>query len=189
MNFTNEIASLVKELGDGNLILYPTETVWGIGCDATNEVAVQKIDALKKRAAGKNYILLIDSLERLKEYIEYIPPKANNLIAYHTRPLTIIYDSPKNLPISLLAEDGSIAIRVTMDPFCKELIGTFGKPIVSTSANISGQPFPKTFSEISEEIRKGVDGIARYKQYEKNEGTPSVIVKVADGEDLIFIRK
>lgn len=189
MNFTNEIRTLVNALEQGNLILYPTETVWGIGCDATDEVAIQKIDALKKRAKGKNYILLIDSLENLKNYVDYIPPKANNLIAFHSRPLTIIYDKPKNLPLSLLAEDGSIAIRVTMDPFCKELIRAFGKPIVSTSANISGQPYPKMFSEISAEIRKGVAAIAEHKQYDKNEGTPSVVVKVVDGEDLIFIRK
>lgn len=189
MNFTNEISTLVEALDQGNLILYPTETVWGIGCDATNETAVQKIDALKQRAAGKNYILLIDSIERLGNYIAYIPPKASNLIAFHSRPLTIVYDQPKNLPLSLLAEDGSIAIRVTLDPFCKALIEALGRPIVSTSANISGQPYPKMFSEISNSIKKGVDEIAQHKQYEQNEGMPSVVVKVIDGEDLVFIRK
>lgn len=189
MNFTNEISTLVETLAKGELILYPTETIWGIGCDATNEAAIQKIDLLKNRIEGKNYILLIDSLEHLREYIEYIPPKASSLIAFHTRPLTIIYDKPKNLPLSLLAEDGSIAIRVTKDPFCGELIKAFGKPIVSTSANISGQPYPATYSEISDVIKKGVDGIARHKREETSEGAPSVIVKVVDGEDLTFIRK
>ncbi|BDS11777.1 L-threonylcarbamoyladenylate synthase [Aureispira anguillae] len=189
MNFTKDISTLVKELEAGNLILYPTETIWGIGCDATNEAAIQKVDALKKRAAGKNYILLVDSLELLADYVDYIPPKANNLIAFHTRPLTIIYNKPKNLPSSLLAEDGSIAIRVTLDPFCKALIHAFGKPIVSTSANISGQPYPQSFSEVDATIKKGVDGIAQHKQYEQSDALPSVIVKVVDGKDLIFIRK
>lgn len=189
MDFTAEIPELVQHLEQGDLILYPTETVWGIGCDATNAAAIQKIDALKKRSSEKNYILLIDSIEHLGEYISYIPPKASNLIAYHKRPLTIVYDAPQNLPASILAEDGSIAIRVTLDPFCKALIAAFGKPIVSTSANISGQPYPRSFAEVSAPIRNGVDAIARHRRAESNENTPSVIVKVVDGEDLIFLRK
>ncbi|WMX12568.1 MULTISPECIES: L-threonylcarbamoyladenylate synthase [unclassified Aureispira] len=189
MNFTKEVAPLVEALNEGKLILYPTETIWGIGCDATNAEAVKKIDALKKRKEGKNYILLVDNESRLSEYVAYIPPKASNLIAYHTRPLTIVYDKPKNLPDSLLAEDGSIAIRVTLDPFCKELVNAFGKPIVSTSANISGKPYPKTFLDIDNAIKRGVASIAQYKQYEESENAPSVVVKVVDGEDLIFLRK
>ena len=189
MNFTKEIAPLVKALEEGNLILYPTETIWGIGCDATSAAAIAKLDALKDRKEGKNYILLVDNQARLAEYIDYIPPKASNLIAYHTRPLTIVYDKPKNLPACLLAEDGSIAIRVTLDPFCKKLVNAFGKPIVSTSANISGQPYPKTFLDIDAVLTKGVASIAQYKQYEESEMPPSVLVKVVDGEDLFFLRK
>ena len=189
MNFTKEITPLVEALKEGNLILYPTETIWGIGCDATNPAAVAKLDALKRRKKGKNYILLLDSEAHLSEYIDYIPPKASNLIAYHTRPLTIVYDRPKNLPDSLLAEDGSIAIRVTLDPFCKALVTAFGKPIVSTSANISGKLYPKTFLDIDPVITKGVASIALYKQYEESEMPPSVLVKVVDGEDLVFLRK
>lgn len=189
MNFIKEINPLLEALEEGNLILYPTETIWGIGCDATNVAAIEKIDVLKRRKEGKNYILLVDNEARLAEYIDYIPPKASNLIAYHTRPLTIVYDKPKNLPASLLAEDGSIAIRVTSDPFCKALVNAFGKPIVSTSANISGQPYPKTFLDIDDSIRKGVASIAQYKQYEESEVPPSVLVKIVDGEDLIFLRK
>jgi L-threonylcarbamoyladenylate synthase len=189
MNFTKEIAPLVEALEAGKLILYPTETIWGIGCDATNPAALEKLDALKRRKEGKNYILLIDNQARLSEYIDYIPPKASNLIAYHTRPLTIVYDQPKNLPDSLLAEDGSIAIRVTLDPFCKALVNAFGKPIVSTSANISGQPYPKTFLDIDDALLKGVASIAQYKQYEESEASPSVLVRVVDGVDLVFLRK
>src|SRR5688572_1106943 len=122
MDFTaEEIAYLANVMKDGGIILYPTETIWGIGCDATNEVAIEKINILKKRPEDKNYILLIDNELRLREYLEYLPPKASNLIEYYTRPLTIIYDKPKNLPASVLAKDGSIGIRVTSDSFCKAL--------------------------------------------------------------------
>ena len=189
MDFSTLIEPLVKSLEEGALILYPTETIWGIGCDATNETAIKQIDRLKQRKEGKNYILLVDSLDLLQKYVEYVPPKASNLIAYHTRPLTIIYSQPKNLPKSLLAPDGSIGIRVTLDPFCKALIKAFGRPIVSTSANISGQPYPKAFKDIDLSIKKGVDSIAMHRQLEVSESSPSVIVKVVDGEDLIFIRK
>lgn len=189
MDFSALIKPLVTSLEEGALILYPTETIWGIGCDATNEAAIQQIDALKQRKEGKNYILLVDSLELLQDYIEYIPPKASNLIAYHRRPLTIIYSQPKNLPTSLLAPDGSIGIRVTLDPFCKALIKAFGKPIVSTSANISGKPYPKAFKDIDNTIKTGVGAVAMHRQLDQSENSPSVIVKVVDGEDLIFIRK
>jgi L-threonylcarbamoyladenylate synthase len=187
----DEISVLVEQIEQGNVILYPTETIWGIGCDATNEVAIEKVNLLKRRDVTKNYVLLVDSLERLADYVHYIPPKASNLIAYHSRPLTIIYDQPKNLPESLLAEDGSIAIRVTLDPFCKALINALGKPIVSTSANISGAPFPKCFADIDSRIKKGVNCIAKHRQGEKADKNiaPSVIVKVIDGIDLIFLRK
>lgn len=189
MDWTRECQRLAAQMEKGNLILYPTETIWGIGCDATNEEAVAKIDALKKRKEGKNYILLVDHIERLKDYVGYIPPKASKLIAYHTRPLTIIYEQVKNLPQSLLAEDGSIAIRVTQDPFCQALVAHLGKPIVSTSANTSGKPYPKQFSDLETRILKGVDAVAQYRQEEVSNQTPSTIVKVIDGEDLVFIRK
>ena len=189
MDWDRESQRLAAQMEQGNLILYPTETIWGIGCDATNEEAVQQIDHLKQRQEGKNYILLVDTIERLEEYISYIPPKASKLIAYHTRPLTIIYEHAQNLLASLLAADGSIAIRVTKDPFCQALIADLGKPIISTSANTSGQPYPKQFSEIAPEILKGVGAVAQYRQEEVNEQIPSTVVKVVDGEDLIFIRK
>lgn len=189
MNWERESQRLAAQMEQGNLIVYPTETIWGIGCDATNEAAVAKIDQLKKRKEGKNYILLVDSIERLEEYVSYIPPKASKLIAYHTRPLTIIYEQVQNLPESLLAADGSIAIRVTQDPFCQALVAHLGKPIVSTSANISGQPYPKQFSEIEEAIIQGVSAVAHYRQEEISSSPPSTVVKVVDGEDLTFIRK
>lgn len=184
-----EINRLAMYLEQGKLILYPTETIWGIGCDATNITAISRIDTLKKRGADKNYILLVDSLVRLKECVAYVPPKASKLIDYHQRPLTIIYERPQNLPQELLAPDGSIAIRVTKDPFCQALVASFGKPIVSTSANTSGAPYPGQYSDIEERILRGVDAVAEYRQEEGIRSQPSTIVKVIDGEELIFVRK
>ncbi|MCH2021294.1 MAG: threonylcarbamoyl-AMP synthase [Saprospiraceae bacterium] len=190
MDYLYQIPELISTIEKGGLILYPTETIWGIGCDATNEKAISKLNKLKKRSADKNYILLVDNIDLLSQYISYIPPKARNLIEYFSKPLTIVYDQPKNIPDSLLADDGSIAIRVTSDPFCKTLVNRLAKPIVSTSANISGSPFPTSFDDIEPLIKEGVDVIAEYRQNEINKDiTPSTIVKVVDGMDLIFIRK
>jgi L-threonylcarbamoyladenylate synthase len=189
MDFYQEIPLLVAELTKGNVILYPTDTIWGLGCDATNSEAIHKIDEVKKRKADKNYIVLLDSYDRLQDYVSYIPTKARNLIEYHTRPLTIIYDQPKNLPPELLAADGSIAIRITKDLFCQELIASFDKPIVSTSANISGEPYPSSFMEVDERISTNVARIADYRRTEQVAAAPSTIVKIEEGKDLIFIRK
>ncbi len=189
MDFYQEIPLLVEHLQKGELILYPTDTVWGIGCDATNEAAIAKIDDLKKRKSNKNYLLLLDSYENLLKYVEYVPVKARNLIEYHTRPLTIIYETPKNLPSRLLAEDGSIAIRITKDAFCLKLIESFGKPIISTSANMSGSPVAQSFKEIDANIKNSIKAIALYRQNEEIETTPSTIVAVKDDKDLIFLRK
>lgn len=189
MDFYQEISLLVAELERGNVILYPTDTIWGLGCDATNVEAVHKIDRVKKRKIDKNYIVLVDSLDMLKDYIAYIPTKARNLIDYHSRPLTIIYDQPKNLPEELLAADGSVAIRVTKDEFCQELIASFGKPIVSTSANISGEPYPSSFADMDKRIIDNVARVADYRREEEIKAAPSTIVKIEEGKDLIFIRK
>ncbi|MDC0231225.1 L-threonylcarbamoyladenylate synthase [Aureispira] len=190
MDFMYQIPEIIRTIEEGKLILYPTETIWGIGCDATNEKAIRKLNELKNRVVEKKYVLLVDNIDLLSEYVNYIPPKARNLIEYFSKPLTIVYDQPKNIPDSLLAEDGSIAIRITLDPFCKALVNAFGKPIVSTSANISGEPFPGSFEEIDLLIKDGVDFIVQHRQEESNRNiTPSTIVKVVDGSDLIFIRK
>ena len=189
MDFYQEIPFLVEHLHKGNLILYPTDPIWGIGCDATNAAAIAKIDALKQRKSGKNYVVLIDTYEHLENYVEYIPVKARNLIEFHQRPLTIVYGQAKNLPVELVAEDGSIAIRVTKDPFCQKLIKEFGKPIISTSANISGEPFPVSYEDIDTVIINQITAIAKHKQTEKMNGMPSVIVKVEDNKDLLFLRK
>lgn len=189
MDFYQEIPFLVEQLQQGELILYPTDTIWGIGCDATNIEAVHQVDVVKHRTTGKNYVLLMDSYDMLEEYIAYVPLKAKNLIDYHSRPLTIVYAEPVGLPKELLANDGSVAIRITKDPFCQTLIHSFGKPIVSTSANISGEPFPSSFADIDIRIKAAIKGIVKHRQEETITAVPSTIVKVEEGQDLIFIRK
>ena len=184
-----EIKKSLEVLKNGGIILYPTDSVWGIGCDATNSEAVKKIYALKKRIESKSMILLVDVESRILSYVREVPEQAWQLIEFAERPITIIYDEAKNLPENLVAEDGSIAIRVTNDEFCKNLLGLFRKPIVSTSANISGAPSAKTFKEISEEIKNGVDYIVQWRQNDNRPTTPSTIVRLRKGGVFEFIRK
>uniref|UniRef100_UPI003563605B L-threonylcarbamoyladenylate synthase n=1 Tax=Zeaxanthinibacter enoshimensis TaxID=392009 RepID=UPI003563605B len=156
-DLSKEISECVKVLQEGGLILYPTDTVWGIGCDATNEAAVAKVYELKRRPDSKALICLVANDFMLEKHVEEVPDLAYDLMDMSTKPTTIIYDRPKGIAKNLVAEDNTLAIRVASDDFCRKLIGKFGKPIVSTSANISGEPTPKSFSEISSDILKGVD--------------------------------
>ena len=183
--------TLADELRKGKTLLYPTETVWGLGCDAHNAAAVEQIYQIKRRPTEKKFILLVDSLDMLKKYVANIPQKAARLMEYYTKPLTIIYEvSPlAKLPPMLINDDNTVAIRLTSDPFCAAMIAHLGKAIVSTSANISGAPFPNSFAEIADEIKQNVDVVANYRQGDTAVYPPSTIVKVVDGEDLVFIRK
>ena len=185
------IPSLVKSLENGETILYPTETVWGLGCDAHNATAIDSIYAIKERPSEKKFILLVDSIEMLKNYVEQIPQKAMRLIEHYEKPLTVIYNIAPNTTLApdVINSDNTVAIRVTRDPFCNALVKAFGRAIVSTSANISGQAFPKSYAEISPLIKERVDKIVNYKQLEISDTPPSAIIKVIDGQDLIFIRK
>jgi L-threonylcarbamoyladenylate synthase len=151
-----DIKKACEVLSEGGIILYPTDTVWGIGCDATNEDAVHKIYKLKKRVDSKAMLVLVDSTAKLNTYVDEIPDLAWDLIDLTTKPLTIIYPKAKNLPSCLVAEDGSIGIRVSSEEFSRKLCERFRKPLVSTSANISGTPAPSCFLDISGEIKKGV---------------------------------
>lgn len=181
-----EIENALTTLHRGEIILYPTDTVWGIGCDATNEQAVSKIFKLKNRTDSKSMICLVDSIEMLSFYVDDIPPVAFNLIEFSTRPTTIIYDYPKNIAKNLIAEDNSIGVRIVNDEFCKRLIKKLNRPLVSTSANISGTPTPKCFDDIQDEIKNKVDYIVQLNQ-DKISDKPSVIIKLkADGEVKII---
>lgn len=184
-----EINKALEVLKNGGIILYPTDTVWGIGCDATNTEAVAKVYELKKRTESKSLIILIDSDNKLSSYVREIPDIAYDLIEYAENPLTIIYSHAKNLAENVINSDGSVGIRVTTHAFCKELIQRFKKPIVSTSANISGSEAPANFSKISDDIKDGVDYIVDLEQHDLSIKKPSTIMKLEPDGRFAFIRK
>lgn len=184
-----DIKKACEVLWKGGVILYPTDTIWGIGCDATNEDAVKRVYKIKKRDASKSMLVLMENPVKLQNYIVNVPDIAWDLIDLADKPLTIIYDGARNLVTSLVAEDGSIGIRITSEPFSAELCKQFRKPIVSTSANLSGEAVPSNFSEISEEIKKAVDYIVTYRQKDKSKAQPSSIVKLSKNGTISIIRK
>lgn len=174
---------------EGGVILYPTDTIWGIGCDATNEDAVRRVYEIKQRQDSKAMLVLVDSSVKVDFYVQDVPEVAWDLIDLADKPLTIIYSGARNLAANLLAEDGSVGIRVTNEDFSKRLCQQFRKAIVSTSANISGQPSPKNFSEISEEVKSAVDYIVGYRQEEMSNPKPSSIIKLDKGGVIKIIRE
>jgi L-threonylcarbamoyladenylate synthase len=184
-----EINRCLEVLKAGGIILYPTDTIWGIGCDATNEAAVAKIFELKSRPEAKSMIILLDHTSRLPAYINDVPLQAYELMELSEQPLTLVLDGAKNVAPNIIAPDGSIAVRVVLDEFCRNLISRLRKPLVSTSANVSGEPAPLSFSDISEKIKSGVDYIVGLRQREKNTIKPSTIMKVGAGGEIKFIRK
>lgn len=178
---------VINSLKSGKTILYPTDTVWGLGCDATNQEAVKKIYQLKNREESKSLIILVDSVKMLQKHVGNIPEKALEILKISEKPTTIIYNNPKGLALNTIASDNTIAIRIPQDEFCIQLIKEFGKPIVSTSANVSGESTPKSFSEISEAILKNVDYVVNLHQ-EKVAEKSSTILKI-EGDDVIVIRE
>ncbi len=185
----DNIDDIKAVLDDGGLILYPTDTIWGIGCDATNAEAIEKVYQLKQRDRSKGLIILVDSVDMIKDYVKHIHPRIDTLLLHHVRPLTIIFDDARNLPDNLVSDDGSIAIRVVQEEYCQAVIKALGKPIVSTSANVSNQPFPSNFGEVSSAIIEGVDYVFKRRRYEKELNSPSVIIKAQGDGELIFIRE
>ncbi len=185
----DDLRSAVKTLRNGGIIIYPTDTVWGIGCDATNPSAVAKIYALKQRAESKSMLVLVDSTNRLPAYVNNIPDVAYDMMDLSDKPLTLILDGAKNLAPNLIADDGSVGFRVTNEPFSHDLCFRFARPIVSTSANISGQPSAATFSEISKEILDGADYIVQYRQNDNAKSRPSSIIKLRANGQVTIIRQ
>lgn len=183
-----DLASAVETLKKGGLILYPTDTVWGIGCDATNEEAVKRVYELKKRADAKSMLVLVGSETELDRTVEYVPEYARMLIETADSPLTIIYDRPKGIAQNLLAEDGSLGIRVTNETFSRALCRKFRKPIVSTSANISGKKTAAIFSEIAPEIIESVDYVVKFRRNDTQKKKSSHIIKVSDNGTFKIIR-
>ncbi len=184
-----DVARAVEVLKRGGVILYPTDTVWGIGCDATRSDAVKKVFEIKKRADSKAMIVLLDSAERLDRYVDDVPEVALQLIEVADRPTTIVFDGARNVARELVAEDGSIGIRITNEEFSNKLCRALRRPLVSTSANISGQPAARIFNEISPEIKNAVDYIATTRRDDTSLSKPSCVIKIGEGGTIKILRK
>lgn len=183
-----EVHNAFEVIKNGGIILYPTDTVWGIGCDATNSEAVKKIFALKKRAESKSMIALVNGDRLLYQLFNEIPETAFQIWEFSEKPTTLILDKPRNIAKEIIAEDNSVGIRIVKEPFCYNLMERMKKPLVSTSANISGEPAPKSFSEINPEIIKGVDYVVNLHQ-DKKMDKPSTIIKLTLDSRVTIIRK
>jgi L-threonylcarbamoyladenylate synthase len=183
-----EIQNCLDVLKKGGTILYPTDTIWGIGCDATNQKAVEKIYRLKKRTDSKSMIILLADPTDIQDYVKTVPAIALDLMKQVERPLTIIYPNAKNLARNVIAEDHSIAIRIVRNAFCIELLQAFGKPIVSSSANISGEPSPLVFKCVSQEIKDKVNYVVNLDQDLLQEVKPSRIIKLFENGEFKVIR-
>lgn len=189
MTQQEDIKRAIEVLRNGGVILYPTDTVWGIGCDATNSEAVKKVYDIKHRNNSKALICLVDSDARLQRYVRNVPDVAWDIFELATKPTTIILDDAVNLAPNLIAEDGSIAMRITQEPFSKELCYRFQKPLVSTSANISGEPAAQNYCNISDELLQAVDYVCWSRRQEHKPHTPSSIIKLSKGGEVSIIRK
>lgn len=183
-----DLKEAVRVMKEGGIILYPTDTVWGIGCDARNPDAIEKIFKLKRRPDSKSMLALVSSEGMLQRTVKEVPDIAWQLIDVAVNPMTIIYDHPVGVADNLKAEDGSLGIRITSEKFSRALCERMRGPVVSTSANISGKPTPMTFSEISNEIKEGVDYVCKFRQDEKAKNKPSNIIKVTRGNVIKVIR-
>lgn len=186
--YKEDLDKAIQCLRSGGIILYPTDTIWGIGCDATNSEAVAKIFALKERADAKSMLVLVDSIPALERIIPEVPNVAYDMIDLAIRPITIIYDDAKGVAPALIAEDGSLGVRVTKERFSQDICRILRRPIVSTSANISGEPTPAVFSAISQAIVDGVDYVVNYRQLDNSKAQPSQIIKLGRGGEVKVIR-
>lgn len=183
-----DIDNCLDILGKGGSILYPTDTVWGLGCDATNQRAVDNIYRIKSRTDSKSMIILVDRFEELSKYVRVVPEITFDLLKSISNPVTVIYSNAIRLAENVIAQDGTIAIRVVKDDFCRELISAFGKPIVSTSANISGGETPAIFSHVPQIIRESVDYIVKHKQDYFTRSKPSTIIRLKEDGSYVVIR-
>lgn len=184
-----DLKKAIEVLKQGGIILYPTDTIWGIGCDATNEKAVEKLYTIKQREKDKSMLILLDNPVKLQTYIQDVPEIAWDLIDLTEKPLTIIFNGAKNLAENLINSDGTIGVRITSEDFSCELCKRFRKPIVSTSANITGKAAPQNFNQIDSGIIEQVDYIVEYRQDEIYKQTPSSIIRLATNGNIDIIRK
>ena len=184
----SEIGKTLEQIKEGNTIVYPTDTIWGLGCDATNQSAVEKVYKIKNRSESKSLIILVDGIEMLKNYVETFPDIIEKYLKTASKPTTVIYTHPKGLALNVVAKDDTVAIRIVENDFCKALIRSFGKPIVSTSANFSMQPSPISFDEIDPLLLEKADYIVNLPAVETKK-TASQIIKLNDLGEIEFLRK
>jgi len=186
--FRHDINQALKVLQQGGIIIYPTDTIWGIGCDATNAAAVEKVFTVKKRTGQKAMIVLMPDVSWLPSYVKHIPEVALQLIEVTDKPLTLVLEGAFNLASNLVAPDGSIAVRIVHDPFCQALLERFGKPLVSTSANFSGEPAPAIFRDIEPRLLAMVDYVVSWRQNDTTPGEPSPIIRLGPGGEVSILR-
>ncbi len=184
-----DIKQAVEVMHRGGIILYPTDTIWGLGCDATNEEAVAHIFRIKQRDDAKALITLVDSEAKVDFYVRDVPEVAWSLLECADKPLTVVYDDGRNLANNLLAEDGSVGIRITHEPFSRELCMRMKRAVVSTSANVSGQPAPRCFADIPQEILDAVDYVCTSRRDEKENPPASSVIKLGRGAEVTIIRE
>ncbi|MCU0366854.1 MAG: L-threonylcarbamoyladenylate synthase [Bacteroidales bacterium] len=187
--YRDDIKNALKVLRDGGVILYPTDTVWGLGCDATRAEAVRRIYDIKKRADSKSLIVLVNSVTMLSRYVDNPPDIALELAEMAEKPLTVVYDRGRGLAEGVTSDDGSVGVRICSDPFCDELLNAFRKPLVSTSANISGSPAPAVFDEISEEIKGAVDYVCVWRQDDRSRAAASSVIKISANGVIKILRQ
>lgn len=188
IDFENDVTASLQALRTGGLILYPTDTIWGIGCDATDEAAVSKVFTLKQRPEAKSLVILLAEVRDLLKYVAHTPPDIAEMIAGFDRPTTVIYEGALDLAPNVINSDGTVAIRIVHDTFCRHLIKRLRKPLVSTSANISGQPSPASFVDVDAKIKEGVDYVVNYRQDDITPATPSRIIKLLKDGSVQVIR-
>ena len=185
----DDLKKAVEVLRNGGVILYPTDTIWGIGCDATNSEAVKRVYEIKQREDSKSMLVLMENPALLERYVDDVPEVAWDLVEITTTPLTVIYQHAKNLAHNLIAADGSVGIRFTKEKFTSQLLQRFRRPLVSTSANISGEKSPAFFDDISDEIKEAVDYIVEFRQDDRTPAQPSSIIKLGSGGKIEILRK
>lgn len=186
--YFDDVKLACEAMKKGGVIIYPTDTIWGIGCDATRSDAVKKVFAMKRRADAKALITLLGRADQLQRYVDEVPEVAYDLIEFSTKPLTIVYDQGRCVAPELLAEDGSIGIRVTSDPFCQELCRVMRRPIVSTSANFSGDPAPADFGHINKELLAMADYVVRWRRNDRSNAAASTVMKLSPGGTFKILR-
>ena len=187
--YGDDVMNALKVLRAGGVILYPTDTVWGLGCDATNALAVRKVFDIKQRDDSRSLIILVNSVSMLERYVVDPPEVALQMAEWSQKPLTIVYDRGRSLAEGVASADGSVGVRICSDPFCDELITAFRKPIVSTSANISGTDAPALFDEISQEVINAADYVCLYKQYDRSRSSASSVIKVSANGAVKILRE